>query len=1508
VTIFRASRAIVIGIDDYRHGIPPLRTARLDAMRVGDELRRHGYEPVDRLCHDVTLAAIRSLLAGIAAPEANARERLIFYFAGHGVVLDGDDGPEGYLVPEDATRDDRTTFLPMRELQASLAQLGYHHLLVVVDCCFAGSFRWSSTRDVMAAPAILYKERFARYSDARAWQAIASSSHRQRALDVLAGAVVGAREGEDAHSPFAAALLEGLAGAADLYPPARPGRPAGDGVITVSELFAFVRERVAARTARADHAQTPMFWPLRDHEDGEFFFLAPGRVPELEDAPPLTERNNPYRGLQPYDVEDADIFSGRREATDALCERVLAHPLTVVTGPSGSGKSSLVRAGLVPALRRAGWTVPAPLRPGQGDLSAWVRRAEEIRSQAALVVDQLEELFTLPFDAEARGAFLDALARLACQSGRRLVLAVRSDYEGQFRSGPLGPGWEVARFSVPLPSQDDYREMICAPAATRALFFDPPELVDELINDVVQMPGGLPLLSFALSEMVRSYLARRADDRCLARRDHDAVGGVVASLRQRVEHLYSEELSCDRARRALRRVMLRMVSLEGGELARRRVPRTELVYSFDSDTRAAADVVSRLESARLVVADRDADGRRVVEPAHDALIHGWGRLLEWTSEAQEELALRRLLTAAVTDWKARRGGLWSANPRLPVLARLARLEGSWLNRDERRFVRASVRRRSWLQFGVAIALLALTGLGGLAYLLRQEADQASRERTREAGERARKEEEARTARMVNANRTFTEYFETGDLEQGFFYLVRALREDPRNTFARSRLIALLTQRPRAEPAWETRFEGGTLASFALAPDGQHVVCLGAEGKLSSHDAKGARTLDAGPVLAMSFTTDGKSVVALTSEEVRRWNVASGTMDHAAPVLGGKTLSIRPDARLAAVAAGDAVVLVPLAANEPRPPAIVLGRAVVDARFLGEGDHLVVRDEEAVTTWTSGGAATREPYASAEVSLLEVGGSQWCRVASDPGGLEEEPYSEVACRTTFGEDETRRFDSTGVRDLAVSADGRTVAVTTTRDEVHVWALERDAPGDVVVRVPGVRASLSADAALLSAWNVDGTSPTLATLRSFDARTGRQIAMPGRAEGTVGKVAVSADGLHHAAWVGDNRVTVWEIAPRSVGDLARFDGIVPDSLIASVSDDGRRLLRRGDGAGSWEVLDPATSAVTARVEQPLSEEDEVRSDALAESVGIAPVSTAVLSRDGRFVITAAGSEAPKVWSAADGSALCTLGERSDHDFARAHHVSGPPQRVLLEYQVIGSTSRFSAEAHIVHYRSFDLDGCQASTEMERLDRGESLFDLSPDGSSLLLGRGRSVYVRGLADPTLRTPRLELGGEVAAGRFSRDGLVFAATARDGSARLADAATGLPVTETLILDPAPPASNGPPWEDDYLRYQLSAPPRFDARRVILWRAVVGGEPIPFVLDVSFDLDADATTRLVDFALAYYGLREDDGKLAATTTPPRSALRETFRADLVAKSDLARLLAWLSADVSNRRPTPLGD
>ncbi len=423
---------------------------------------------------------------------SNADDRVCFYFAGHGVAMDGHDGPNGYLLPWDASRADETSFLDMPLVHDAILALRCRHMLVILDSCFSGAFRWSGTRAVAALPEVIHQERYERFVRDPAWQVITSAAQDQEALDQLRSGTLGTRDGQGDHSPFALALFEALEGQGDIVP-----KGGGDGLITATELYLYIEDRLQTATIEAGRRQTPRLWPLAKHEKGEFAFVVPGRVLSLPPAPPLTAEANPWRGLSSYDSRDAALFFGRDAPAAALQEAIETKPLVVVLGASGTGKSSLVKAGVLPRLEAdSRWLVLPVARPGTAPLEAlalavaalvpastvaadgidtavasWCQ--EHPGQRLLLVVDQCEELVTMARAVSARDAVMALLARLLDAHPLQLtvVLTLRTDFEPQFDRSALAPAWAEARFVVPPMSRADLEgDHRAAGLGARALF------------------------------------------------------------------------------------------------------------------------------------------------------------------------------------------------------------------------------------------------------------------------------------------------------------------------------------------------------------------------------------------------------------------------------------------------------------------------------------------------------------------------------------------------------------------------------------------------------------------------------------------------------------------------------------------------------------------------------------------------------------------------------------------------------------------------------------------------------------------------------------------------------------------------------------------------------------------------------------------------------------------------------------------------------------------------------
>ena len=344
----------------------------------------------------------------------------------------------------------------------------------------------------------------------------------------------------------------------------------------------------------------------------------------------------------------------------------------MVTGVSGGGKSSLVRAGLVPVLRSEGSAVVVCV-PGADPGAAVAAALASASTDAVLVVDQAEELFTVCTDAESRNHFVDAIGTRA--SNRPIVAVLRADHIGSPAPYPvLRRMVENGVFVLGPMTEPQLREAIEGPARQAGLRLEP-GLVDLLVRDVVDEPGALPLLSHALSET----WARR-EGRVLTVAGYRDTGGVTGAVARSAEQLYGA-LPTDQ-QEITRALMLRLVATgEAGEPVRHRLPRASIVDD------AQLHVIDTLVRARLLTA-----GTESLEIAHEALARAWPRLRGWLDEDREGQRIRRHLSVAAEEWMAlgREPIELYRGARLAGALEWARSSGDKLAPAEQEFLDASI--------------------------------------------------------------------------------------------------------------------------------------------------------------------------------------------------------------------------------------------------------------------------------------------------------------------------------------------------------------------------------------------------------------------------------------------------------------------------------------------------------------------------------------------------------------------------------------------------------------------------------------------------------------------------------------------------------------------------------------------------------------------------------------------------------------------------------------------------
>ncbi|MBC8098273.1 MAG: protein kinase, partial [Armatimonadetes bacterium] len=395
---------------------------------------------------------------------------------------------------------------------------------------------------------------------------------------------------------------------------------------------------------------------------------------------------NPYKGLRPFEEADAADFYGRETLVSLLLERLQATSaearFLAVVGPSGSGKSSVVKAGVLPALRMGAipgserWFI-AEFVPGTDPLQALEAALlsiavtpptsplkQALRTQQRglldaaaqilppdgellLVIDQFEEVFTL-LESEAERAHFLHLLRVAVitpGSRLRLIVTLRADfYDRPLNYEGFGALMRV-RTEVVLPlSTEELERAISAPAERVGLWIEP-ALIAAVVGDVREEPGALPLLQYVLTEVYE-----RRDGRTLTLAAYQASGGALGALARRADELYAQMDAPSQA--ITRQMFLRLVTLgEGAEDTRRRVLRSELT-AITRD-QALEDVLNLFGKYRLLSFDRDTKTREpTIEVAHEALIREWSRLREWLFSSRADVRTQRNLASSAGDWVA----------------------------------------------------------------------------------------------------------------------------------------------------------------------------------------------------------------------------------------------------------------------------------------------------------------------------------------------------------------------------------------------------------------------------------------------------------------------------------------------------------------------------------------------------------------------------------------------------------------------------------------------------------------------------------------------------------------------------------------------------------------------------------------------------------------------------------------------------------------------------------------
>ncbi|TML45441.1 MAG: hypothetical protein E6G19_04395 [Actinobacteria bacterium] len=1061
------------------------------------------------------------------------------------------------------------------------------------------------------------------------------------------------------------------------------------------------------------------------------------------ERPPSPQREVcPFKGLAPFEAVDAEFFFGRERLVAELVARLAEAPLLAIVGPSGGGKSSLLRAGFLPALDRESVVV----RPGERSPAELVDLLERVPpgEQLVLAVDQFEELFAPSVAEHERRAFIDTLVDAAWDPERRAVIliAIRADFFGL-----MAPYVELADLVGPNHvllgpmSAGELRRAIEGPAERTGLEVEP-ALVDALVDDVVGETGGLPLLSTALLD-----LWREREGRALTLAAYERTGGVSGSVGRHAEAAFRS--LGEEEQKVARRILLRLVSGEGDTLTRRRVTSGEL--DADDDERIE-HVLSALVERRLLVAD---DGK--IELVHEALLDQWSRLVDWLEEDAQGRRLHRHLTQAAAEWEtaardpselyrgARLAGALDWVDAAGDDAGLNRLEHDFLEQSRSAFARSNRRLRGLLAAAVLMLVAALVA-GGLALVARGS---------------ARREATAAIAQRLGAQALIDP-----SVDRSLLLAREGVNLDD-SVATRSNLLAALLRSPAAIGV---AHEGSDrLLDEALSPDGRTLAVRGDDGRIVFFDAQTLRRLGkalpgsdqlglmgatVGPLHALAFSSDGKTLaIGSTTGHQATLDLVDTRSDrtrHAAIDSSIHTADVAFSPDGSTVAAGEPVtgmvsppdeVVVLRDARTGRKRAtsgpIAAGRL---AGYTSDGRFLLV-------TKGAGASLLLDAGTLRPVKTIGLGGAAALSPTEDEAAFGHPDGSVTLLDLKTGGTSTLSGRaSENIEAASFSPDGMTLATAADDGTVSAWSVRSGALRETLEgHSAAVReAVFSPDGRTLYTASYDGS------VIAWDLDGARRLGQPFRYTSRTGGVStwsdVSADGSLFALSPGPNRVALW----RS-GTLSRL--AVP--LRGPVGDVSGLAFSR---AGNLVAAVGSLNAVLWNV--------STRKIVRIVSVGDHGADGVAFSPDGRTLAIGRADGIDALYDLRTGKETAKLigaGSTVDIDFS-------PDGKLLASASLTGRTTLWNVARRS---RVRDLPGAVAAFAVR----------FSPNGKLVAVGdsSGAVVLWDAVSGRRVGEPLVGHGGAVNSLDFDQHGRLVTAS-EDGKLRLWDV-----VTRKLIGAPLP-------------------------------------------------------------------------------------------------------------------------
>ncbi|ACC79946.1 WD40 repeat domain-containing protein [Nostoc punctiforme] len=1081
----------------------------------------------------------------------------------------------------------------------------------------------------------------------------------------------------------------------------------------------------------------------------------------------------PYRGLFHFGPNDADIFFGREIFIEELYSATKTRNFIPVLGASGSGKSSVVLAGLVPKLQTAGNWQFTHFRPGADpfhalavalvplytpnlDATDQIAQARKLagylqdgsmlisdvfakirqnhpNQRVLLIADQFEEIYTLCHHQETRHKFLDCLlASLETSSSLSAsatvwVTTMRADFLGNALSyRPFADILQNADVKLGPMNREELTQVIEKPAEKLGVTFAS-GLVERILEDVENQPGNLPLLEFALTELWNKRTGKQ-----LTHKIYEEIGQVEGALARHADEKYGN--LTEEEKEKVRRIFIQLVRPgEGTEDTRRVAMKAELGEQ-------SWDLVKQLADARLVVTSRNATSQETVEVVHEALIRNWGELREWMNKDRVFRAWQERLRSAKGQWEA------TQRDEGALLRGAALVEGEEklkqrredISAGEQEFIQASValrdreqkqrERTKRLTFsGLAGGLVLALGLSGLAGIGWGNAEIS----------------------QINAFAQSSDGFLSLDGRKAVESSVKAAVKMrgkfwvDANTRTQVKLTLLNTVHNVAAP----NTLGGhakEVQGISFSPDGKMLASASDDNTVKLWDTttgKEIKTLTGhtNSVLGISFSPDGKMLASASSDNtVKLWDTTTGKeiktlTGHTNSVLG---ISFSPDGKMLASASADNTVKLWDTTTGKEIKTLTGHRnSVFGISFSPDGKMLASASaDNTVKLW--------DTTTGKEIKTLTGHRNSVFGISFSPDGkmLASASFDNTVKlwdTTTGKEIKTLTGHRNSVNDISFSPDGKMLASASDDNTVKLWDTTT---GKEIKTLTGHRNSVndisfSPNGKMLASASFDNT------VKLWDTTTGKEIKTLTGHTNSVNDISFSPDGKMLASASGDNTVKLWDTTTgKEIKTLTGHRNSVND---ISFSPDGK-MLASASGDNTVKLWDTTTG-----------KEIKTLTGHTNSVNGIS------FSPDGKMLASASGDKTVKLWDTTTGKEIKTLtghtnsvnGISFSPDGKMLASASGDKTVKLWDTTTGKEIKTLTGHTNSVNGISFSPDGKMLASASS--DNTVKLWDTTTTGKKIKTLTGHTNSVNGIS-------------------FSPDGKMLASASSDNTVKLWDTTTG--------------------------------------------------------------------------------------------------------------------------------------